>query len=394
MQIRSTDHDRTGPSTLPIRIFTHNIRYAATGSELQSNEKPWPDRFPLILAQFLYHTRHIPLALLSHSRDSVTHDLPSDAATTTSTTPTTLPPTAFISLQEVLHSQLVDLLHGLNGLPPPSFPPTTSTSTPVPLHSGPHYASIGLARDDGHTQGEYNPIIYPVAIFRCLDSSTIWLSPTPHVPSRGWDAGCNRILTVGVFEHRSDPGVRIVVANTHLDNVGVESRERGVGVVVKELHRLRWKWAFKAERGLPVLLTGDFNSFDTDLPYQLMQEAGFVDARSCVEPCSRYGDGKTFTAFGKGQDVDEQGRIDFVWLGKHGMFDTDAPRVAGRCDRNSDGVIERDDEEGHDEASEEKTWRYEWNVDGYAVLPNQFGDEEVYCSDHRCVVVDISLRLN
>ena len=198
--------------------------------------------------------------------------------------------------------------------------------------------------------------------------------------------------------------MRLVVANTHLDNVGRVSRERGVGVVRAEVERVRRRWALKdpadeegevkGEMGLPVLLTGDFNSFHTDRAYRLMQEAGFVDARDCVETRSRYGDGKTFTAFGRGQDVDEQGRIDFVWLGMTGWDDTEIGKVGHECDGDHDNVFKEDDEHVDNEAGRGKISNCKWGVKGYAVLPNQFGDDEVYCSDHRCVVVDVNLKLN
>jgi hypothetical protein len=38
------------PTTLPLRILTHNVRYAAKSPS--GNEKPWADRRSLIINQF------------------------------------------------------------------------------------------------------------------------------------------------------------------------------------------------------------------------------------------------------------------------------------------------------------------------------------------------------
>lgn len=85
--------------------------------------------------------------------------------------------TGFICLQEVLHSQLVDILSDLNGV-------HNDQSEDPPR--APFWAYIGVGRDDGQRGGEYSPIIYPVQTFELLHSETIWLSPTPDRPSKGW----------------------------------------------------------------------------------------------------------------------------------------------------------------------------------------------------------------
>jgi hypothetical protein len=64
---------------LPIRLITHNIRYATTSPF--KGEKPWADRKPLLLNELKYNTLYSP--------------------------------EAFICLQEVLHNQLVDVMGGL-----------------------------------------------------------------------------------------------------------------------------------------------------------------------------------------------------------------------------------------------------------------------------------------
>jgi mRNA deadenylase 3'-5' endonuclease subunit Ccr4 len=64
---------------LPIRLITHNIRYAT--SSPFTGEKPWVDRKPLLLSELKYNTMYNA--------------------------------EAFICLQEVLHNQVVDVMSGL-----------------------------------------------------------------------------------------------------------------------------------------------------------------------------------------------------------------------------------------------------------------------------------------
>ena len=176
-----------------LRTLTHNIRYATTS--LEKNERPWPERLPFILSELTYNT-----GFLNSPNNT-------DAA--------------IIRLQEVLHEQLVGLLAGLNG-----------------PEEQPIWAHIGVAQEDGVEKGEYSPILYPVRIFNLLHFENIWLSPTPHKPSKGWDAGSSRILTIGVFEHKKT-GRRVITCCTHLDNQGSEARRQSVRIILDKIQQIR-----------------------------------------------------------------------------------------------------------------------------------------------------------
>ncbi|KAF2822303.1 endonuclease/exonuclease/phosphatase [Ophiobolus disseminans] len=321
----SVESSQLPSAQLQLRILSFNIRYATTSPF--TNEKPWSERFPLIMNQLHHETRYMSGASLntSHSLSSV---IP-------------VPTAAIICLQEVLHSQLTDILHSLNG----------STPTGDPMH-GPIWAPIGVGRDDGYTKGEYSPIIYPIALFHLLHSETVWLSPTPEKPSIGWDAGSIRILTIAVLECKAT-GRRVLASCTHLDNAGSESRKHSVEIILRTLKRVEKDWM--NDGTLPIFLAGDFNSFPEQEAYLLMSQSEYMyDLREFVQRQRRYNDPITFTGFEPEKDKDEQGRIDFVWLG---------PKDSKNCS---------------------------WAVDGYAVLPNVF-DDGIYLSDHRCVVGDVCL---
>ncbi|GAB7359302.1 hypothetical protein MBLNU230_g5954t1 [Neophaeotheca triangularis] len=322
-----------GVANLPLRIISWNIRYAA--SPPSTGEAPWSERYPLVLSDLQYQTRYL-------SRSS-----------------TAGMASSFLCLQEVLNEQLEDLLIGLNDLSDNS----SNFSSPNDLPSGPIWSHIGVGRDDGDTEGEYSPILYPTNTFKLLHFEPVWLSPTPSEPSIGWDAANIRILTIGVFEHRATRR-RILGCSTHFDHVGSEARVNSVGVILEAVNRVRHEWAAPGGNDpLDFFIAGDFNSPPSDGAYETMASSGkVVDSYDEVEEGSRYGHEVTYTSFQPDGDLGEEdasdGRIDFVWLSAHG-------RSNGSAGSHEGG----------------------WSVEGYAVLPNVF-DAGVFSSDHRAVVAD------
>lgn len=324
-----------------LRVLTHNVRYAT--SSPSPNERPWNERLPLIMSQLSYHTRYLD------GRED-----------TTATTPR---PASIICLQEVIHRQLYDILSALNQT-------CDAKDSPMIVPDGPTWASIGVAREDGVTKGEYSPILYPTRILKLLHFENTWLSPTPDRPSKGWDAGCVRILTTGVFEHKANLK-RVAVFNTHLDNAGPKSREKSIGIILDVIHRICQHWAVESAAGngqqLNYVLAGDFNSLPAQDAYKALLASGkVVDAYHSIPAAERYGSEITFTGFRlDAEDRSHRGRIDFIFYG---------PTSPSRQPSKND-------------APDTLT---SWKVSGYAVLPNVF-DNGVFCSDHRAVVTDAVL---
>ena len=92
-------------NVLPIRLLTHNIRYA-TDSPFKGEEK-WTVRKSRLINELSFNTAHCA--------------------------------ESFICLQEVLHQQLLDIISGLNS-------------------KKKAWAFVGVGRDDGLQAGEYSPI--------------------------------------------------------------------------------------------------------------------------------------------------------------------------------------------------------------------------------------------
>jgi len=279
-----------------LRILTHNIRYATTAPF--KGEELWSVRRPRLCAELVFTSKN--------------------------------PRATFICLQEVLHSQLLDIHAALK-------------------ESEDSWSYIGVGRDDGKHAGEYSPVFYQSAIWQLEGWKTFWLSETPTRPSKGWDAASTRIVTIGVFIHRVS-GEKVVIMNTHLDDQGTESRAQSARLILKLVKEIE---APQSSNPTPLLLAGDLNSPPDDEAYQIIDrrsntESGMMDIKQLISQDRRYGNDMTFTSFGY---VDsEPSRIDFLFLNESKLL---VPHT-------------------------------------FAVLENKF-DDGVYLSDHRAVVADLSL---
>jgi endonuclease/exonuclease/phosphatase family metal-dependent hydrolase len=268
-------------ATLPIRILTHNIRYA-TGDPFEG-EKPWSSRKQLILDELRYNTLHCP--------------------------------ESFICLQEVLHEQLVDLLAGLN--------------------STDEWRYIGVGRDDGKQGGEYSPILFREKVWVVEQWKTVWLSETPDEPGKGWDAGSVRIATVGILKHVQSRK-RVVGVCTHLDNAGEISRRESAKLILEVIGNFTSTGCLSSQR-LPVFLAGDFNSEPSDEAYQLLNASDSIIQDSEQLAIWRYGNKSTYTGFGE-----ESSRIDFIFVGPRGRDDWETKGHSVLPNRFDDAVYSSD----------------------------------------------------
>ncbi|KAJ0120965.1 endonuclease exonuclease phosphatase [Diaporthe amygdali] len=251
----------------PLRVVSFNIRYDNTDLSIADVERGW-----------------LGLTCVS---DQTLCRAPGVIGTLFNTT-SEVSNVAVIGLQETLDNQLSDIMT--------SF--------------GSDWASIGVGRDDGEKKGEFNPIIYRKDVFEVEYSETKWLSLTPDTPSKSWNSGSNRIVTIAVFKHTAT-GRRFIHANTHLDNASGEARTNQIGVAVDLVK------AVDAQYGpnLPVTLTGDFNAGDGDAAYKTLVGEKYVqDLYSLASSGQRSGETATYTGFS-----DEfSSRIDYIWIGPEG----------------------------------------------------------------------------
>jgi endonuclease/exonuclease/phosphatase family metal-dependent hydrolase len=144
-----------------------------------------------------------------------------------------------LGIQEALHHQITDITGNLK-----------------------HYIYIGVGRDDGKEKGEYSPILFRKKRFKVIDQSTFWLSLHPEIPgSKDWDAAITRVATWAIMKDRVTKR-KFFILNTHFDHIGKEARKQSAEIIKRKILELA--------KGLPVIVTGDFNSTREEPPYMEM----------------------------------------------------------------------------------------------------------------------------
>lgn len=152
-----------------------------------------------------------------------------------------------------------------------------------------HYRRIGVGRDDGKEAGEFMAIYYDTTRLELLSHRTRWLSETPDVPTKGWDAACYRTVTIARFRDRQS-GQEFLYLNTHLDHVGKAAQTEGVKLIVNSLKES------SIAGNVPVVVGGDMNSTIEDKIFQRFYDANLKPARELTKKTSHV---DTYNAYGK-----------------------------------------------------------------------------------------------
>lgn len=166
---------------------------------------------------------------------------------------------------------------------------------------------IGVARDDGDTEGEHSAIFYDPEMFRVLEHDTFWLSKTPDRPSMDWGVNFHRICTWGKFEH-IESGKQFYVYNVHFDHESQEARENSSRMVLEHVDE-------HTNPGDKVMFLGDLNAVPGNYAYEKVINHGrFYDAYDITEN-PPHGPTGTFNAFSFTYVPDR--RIDYIFLTEH-----------------------------------------------------------------------------
>lgn len=166
----------------------------------------------------------------------------------------------------------------------------------------PQYGYVGIGRDEG--KGEASNIFYNKEKFEIKESSTFWLSETPEISSKGWDAAYNRICTYVLLKIKGTNKV-FWVFNTHLDHIGEQAKTKGLELILSKIEKLN-------TNKNPVVLMGDFNS-DPETERIIALKSKMNDARtiSKEKPFGPYG---TFNNFKYNEPATHL--IDYIFLSK------------------------------------------------------------------------------
>jgi endonuclease/exonuclease/phosphatase family metal-dependent hydrolase len=174
------------------------------------------------------------------------------------------------------------------------------------LNQLPSYSFAGVARADGKKEGEYSAIFYNKVKYKLIEQSTFWLSLTPTVPSKSWNAAIERICTYGLFQHVASKKF-VWILNTHFDHIGTESRFRAAGMIADKIKEL------KKKKDCPAVFMGDLNATPEENTIELLNQH-LKDAR-LISVLPSYGPEDTWNAFEFYKKLD--GRIDYVFVENH-----------------------------------------------------------------------------
>jgi len=169
------------------------------------------------------------------------------------------------------------------------------------------YNFVGVGRDDGKSKGEYCAIFYKTDKLELLNHGTFWLSDTPEIVSKGWDAALERICTYANFRDIGT-GSAFWVFNTHFDHKGVKAREESALLIIKKIKEID-------PDGAPVFLMGDFNLNEKSEPISYL--SGQLNDSRAVSSQEPFGPFGTFTGFEFDKPV--QDRIDYIFCSPDGI---------------------------------------------------------------------------
>lgn len=164
----------------------------------------------------------------------------------------------------------------------------------------PGYQHVGVAREDGKEDGEFNPIFYKH--LNVKQSGTFWLSDTPEIPSCTW-GGLTRICTWIVVAAPTP----FAVLNTHVDHTSNQAQMKSMDLLIARAK------TYIAQ--IPVVLVGDFNYTPGSDPYSrlssYMRDSYREDPANTDDRCVTFHD---FTGRQTVNEHSNEGRIDYVWL--------------------------------------------------------------------------------
>lgn len=238
------------PTPFQFKIVTSNVRYDASADRRFAHEKPWDERKVGQIQTLGLETGDAP---------------------------------TLIGLQEVKYNQIEDVISGLNN------------------DTGKSWTYYGIGRDDGNTAGEYAAILYDNNEWQLINGTSKWLSTTPDQPSRSWNAGNNRIVSITEMQHKSS-GIHINYLNTHFDDKSEEARQQSSELIAQ--------WISQIPNDYQTFLTGDFNAQSNDASYQTIVKS-MDDTREIANDKLSLLD--TYTGF---EPTDTSSIIDFIWVPK------------------------------------------------------------------------------
>ena len=155
---------------------------------------------------------------------------------------------------------------------------TMMTNTMVKTLGG-KYDWVGTVETSDKTTSKFiplNPIFYDKEKFECLEQDILWFAHTPH--TIGYDSWGMRLCNYAKFRDRRT-GMKFYVFNSHFDHRGHEAKDYSSVVLLNKV--------MEVAEGLPVILTGDFNTDENTPGYKRLIESGVVEDAMLALPAPK-----------------------------------------------------------------------------------------------------------
>ncbi|MFN0290083.1 endonuclease/exonuclease/phosphatase family protein [Pedobacter helvus] len=127
----------------------------------------------------------------------------------------------------------------------------------------PNYSWSGIDKE-GNGTDEFCAIFYKKNRFELIDNGHFWLSETPEVPTKGWDAKYKRVCS-WVFLKDQKTQQQFYVFDTHFDHKGMLAQTNSAKLIISKIAALQQKH--------PVILCGDFNFDRTNSNYKVLAKS-------------------------------------------------------------------------------------------------------------------------
>ena len=114
------------------------------------------------------------------------------------------------------------------------------------------YSWYGVGLEDGKKKGAFDAIYYRKSRFDVLDKGYFYLSETPDIPSKGWEAKFERGVSFVKFIDKKTNKI-FYFFNTHFDYHSQEARQNSAKLLRKKILEIATTF--------PFIVTGDFNIF-------------------------------------------------------------------------------------------------------------------------------------
>ncbi len=163
----------------------------------------------------------------------------------------------------------------------------------------PQYQHVVQGRTPGLLSDESCPLYWRTDKYDLVQSRTFWLSETPNVQSKGWDAKYERIATYILLRSKKT-GHEMIVFNTHLDHKGATARQESLRQIADTLRAL-------SGDTMALFVMGDMNVEPEDsalIPMYDYMHWSQAEAKKTTQE-------KTFTGFKHRPDKEKI--IDFIF---------------------------------------------------------------------------------